>query len=378
MKENKIKSFLKLVMFLFCIVYVFFFLFYANVSAAETCEQRYSDGVCKDESDCQDHKDVSAGLCPNNKICCFKSAADPQLDLQVPIFGYTKAKNLAEYITKIYEYALFVLVPLAIVVIIWAGFLWLLAGGDVPKISNAKKYISGAVTGLIIAFLSYIILSFFGLTTLTSLQIEYIEEIPSEDLNIPLNPAIDKNFATELSLTPTPGSIYCPKSGGAAVMEQITKSTYGKVTYRFGGKGGRPPYSEIKSQYMQYNTYCPSGTVCLDCSGYANFVIKCAGLKSYGGGTFHIFGCGQCRNSEVIRSFTATSVNGIPLKPGDLVGYPTGCEKDVIGHVWVYVGNGVLYESRGGHTGRQPGNAIRATPFGKYNWLNKTKCIRRI
>ncbi|HDQ23035.1 MAG TPA: M23 family metallopeptidase [Candidatus Uhrbacteria bacterium] len=157
------------------IIIIVFLLSPFSLFAQEPCETKYpDDGKCKTECEAGEHHDDTSGLCSSGK-CCHMYAPVVDLSLQVPIFSYTKAADIAEYIVKIYEYALIVLAPLAIVVIIWAGFLWLLAGGDVPKISNAKKYISGAVTGLIIAFLSYIILSFFGLTSLKSPGIEYIE-----------------------------------------------------------------------------------------------------------------------------------------------------------------------------------------------------------
>jgi len=331
-----------------------------------------------------------------------KLAAPPKLKLQVPIFGYTEATNLAEYIKTIYQYALYVLVPIAIVIVIWAGIIWIFAGGNVARIKEAKKYITGALTGVIIGLLSYVILSFVGITELKNPNIEYIAgleccvladnnsflmtkeectgaggtikefskclgEGEESDTSEPLNSNIDVNFK---------GLIFCPHSGGAAALEPIARSTLGKVTYRWGATGGKPPYT-IQSQKIagshyeerkQKITYCPAGTICLDCSGYTNYLLKCAGLKSYGGGTASIFGS-RCSNSELITSFTNTSINNIPLKPGDALGKPSQ-------HVRIYIGNGILYESAGGSGWNDPGGkAAKKSQVSSHSFIGS--CVKR-
>lgn len=105
-----------------------------------------------------------------------KTAAPAMLNLEVPIFTYTQVTSLAEYIKTIYKYALYVLVPIAIIIIIWAGIQWIVAGGNLAKIKQAKKYITAALTGLFIGLLSYVILSLVGITELKNPTIEYIEE----------------------------------------------------------------------------------------------------------------------------------------------------------------------------------------------------------
>ncbi len=313
-----------------------------------------------------------------------KTAAEPDVQLQVPIFSYTKAANIAEYIKNLYKYGLYLLVPISILIILFAGIKWILAGGNMAQIKQAKNYIIAAITGLIIGLLSYVILSFIGITQLNLPGIEYIGEIESPDLDIPNSPLLEQNNSSTLNLgnlTPIPGRISCPHSGGIAALPQIAQSSLGKVTYRFGAKGGKPPYGadEKTCDGRRCSQFCPEGTICLDCSGYVNFLLKCAGLRAYSGGTHSIFGC-NCNNSEKINSFTATSANGITLNPGDVVGYPTGCGSG-IGHVYIYVGNGTLYESHGGGgtsepgSGRVAGKSVKATPFGKHKWQGK--CIRR-
>jgi hypothetical protein len=129
---------------------IFIFFYQIAPAFAASCAEKYpgGDGGCIPSADkCADQKfpDKAEGLCPSGQQCCHQYAVQPQVTLQVPIFKYDKAANIAEYITKVYEYFLYVLTPIAIVIMIWAGFKWILAAGDPPKIQEAKKYISGAL-----------------------------------------------------------------------------------------------------------------------------------------------------------------------------------------------------------------------------------------
>jgi len=316
-------------------------------------------------------------------------AAPPRLQLQVPILGYTTANNIAEYIAKIYEASLYIIIPFIILVIMLSGVLWILSRGDKSLIQKAKSRMLYGFIGLGIALFSYVLLNAVGINSISNLQIKKIDEIPSEDLDFPVVAAafvgLDSMSAPVTCNNPgaTPGGIYCPKSGGAGAMEQILKSTMCKVTYRFGGKGGGPPYTAdtFTCDNGPCRNYCPSGTRCMDCSGYVNFALKCAGMPAPGGGTASIFGC-NCSASEKIETYTNTSINGRELVIGDAIGYPTGCGFGT-GHVYIYAGNGTLYESHGGSSGRKPGNSIRATQMASHKWLKSENgkhysCIRRI
>ena len=47
-----------------------------------------------------------------------------------------------------------------LVLVIYAGFLWMTAGGDSSKVDKAKGYIKNAIIGIIIILAAYIITSF--------------------------------------------------------------------------------------------------------------------------------------------------------------------------------------------------------------------------
>ncbi|MFA5188316.1 MAG: hypothetical protein WC460_03070 [Patescibacteria group bacterium] len=343
---------------------------------------------------------------PTKILAQTNNVAPPNYPLEVPIFGFTQATTFADYIKNLYKYGLYILVPIAIVIIITAGIMWILSGGNLANIKQAKKYITGALTGLIIGLLSYVMLSLVGITEFKNLDLEYIASLeccsyPGDnyflltkadcaskegtikdmdeclsageegDTDVPLNTSgingVDVNFK---------GLIYCPKSGGQAILAQIGQSSLGKVTYRWGAKGGKPPYTVQSpniagSRYeerKQKITYCPPGTICLDCSGYTNYLLNCAGLKPFGGGTASIFGSG-CSRGERITSIDNTSVNGIPLKPGDALGKPSQ-------HVRIYVGNGILFESAGGSGWDDPGGkASKKSQVMSHKFIGS--CIRR-
>ena len=101
----------------------------------------------------------------------------------------------------------------------------------------------------------------------------------------------------------------------------------------------------------------------MDCSGYVSFLAACAGLTSANesGGTSGIFGSSS---AEKITSCTNTTVNGSrELVAGDLLGWGGG-------HVFIYVGNGTIYDSHG--SGRAAGQAIGVyeTTWACDNYMN--------
>jgi D-alanyl-D-alanine carboxypeptidase-like protein/type IV secretion system pilin len=179
-KKNNIKLFARLTIL---IIVVFYFLIFANnIFAAElTCDTKYpGDGQCTTEEKCAEGSffDSTADLCPDKQKCCHKGAVPTNIVLQVPILGYTQATGIAEYIGKIYESALYIIVPITIIVIIAAGVRWVISAGNVSKIKEAKKYISNAFLGLFIALLGYVVLSMIGLTSISQVDVQYIEGLP--------------------------------------------------------------------------------------------------------------------------------------------------------------------------------------------------------
>jgi len=69
-------------------------------------------------------------------------------------------KDIREGVMAIIQVLLGFLGIIAIIIILWGGFVWMTAGGNEEKVSQAKKIITAGIIGLIIIFVSYAIASF--------------------------------------------------------------------------------------------------------------------------------------------------------------------------------------------------------------------------
>jgi hypothetical protein len=128
-------------------------------------------------------------LVPALPVAAEDSNNDPTYNLQVDIPGMNKGINVSEpetaiggYISAIYNYAIGVVGILAALVIMIGGLIWLTAGGNTNRIEKAKSWITGALTGLVIALASYAILYTVN-PDLVNLQIrEDIESYEGEEI----------------------------------------------------------------------------------------------------------------------------------------------------------------------------------------------------
>lgn len=82
----------------------------------------------------------------------------PQVTIPGGPEGIVTGNTLAIYIKALYEYGVGIIGIVAAVVIMAAGVMWLLAGGNVGRVEEAKAWIQAAIIGLILALLSYTIL----------------------------------------------------------------------------------------------------------------------------------------------------------------------------------------------------------------------------
>lgn len=85
-------------------------------------------------------------------------------------------RPIGNYIKAIYNYALIIVGILAVIVLMIGGIIWLTSAGNSEKISQAKSWITGALTGLILMFLSYTILKTIN-PQLVSLRVPGIQTI---------------------------------------------------------------------------------------------------------------------------------------------------------------------------------------------------------
>lgn len=274
--------------------------------------------------------------------------------------GYLTTNFIADYISGLYRYLIGISVTIAIVFVMIGGLQYVLGAGGQEQITKGKERITNAVAGLVLLLGVYVILYTVNpsLVFFEPITLKTIDPEPFVLDNLDFDGAIS---FSEIDKFP---SIICPKQTGVATIPDIVKSFEGKVTYRFGGKGGPPPYEEDTQKIDGRPTkdFCPVGQICLDCSGFINVVKACAGYTAGTAGTSRIF-----VGAEEVVTCTDTSVNGVELQPGDIFGW-RGDErtppKKGGGHVLIYIGGGQMAESNG--TGRAVGGALRYKPFSFY------------
>lgn len=243
----------------------------------------------------------------------------------------------------------------------------------------------------------------FNLNTEKSLFSYFIKTANANTCTLTLHINNDGvNIKNNFFSTNSVPSIHCPHSGGAKAITRILLDMNAKqmITYRFGGKGAPPPYQDgeggdhghtcnqdpgcadqLKGHEKEDDNCkycCPEGQACLDCSGFVNHVLSCAGLPIVDSGTDTMNGCQEkIGEDEKVIDFQNNSVNGIPLVPGDLL--------VTDGHVVIYMGGGLTAESvptpdkKVYDSGRRPGKGLLILPLKRpppYHAYDFTTIIR--
>ena len=67
--------------------------------------------------------------------------------------------DLPAYLRALYKIGISVVVGLATVVMMWGGLQWIMAGGNMSRVENAKNLIYGSILGLVIALSSFVLLN---------------------------------------------------------------------------------------------------------------------------------------------------------------------------------------------------------------------------
>ena len=86
--------------------------------------------------------------------------AQLQTGIQYGTFTGLGTKDLREGIMAIVRVLLGFLGIIAIVIILYGGFVWLTSAGNEEKVGQAKKIITAGIIGMIIIFVSYAIAEF--------------------------------------------------------------------------------------------------------------------------------------------------------------------------------------------------------------------------
>ena len=89
----------------------------------------------------------------------FNYIASSSAASYTPGSGNVRGVTLTQYIISIYNYAAGIISLLSVIVIIVAGYRYMSAMGNPQYISEAKAMAMGAIAGLVLVILSYLILS---------------------------------------------------------------------------------------------------------------------------------------------------------------------------------------------------------------------------
>ncbi|PIR92894.1 hypothetical protein COT99_03810 [Candidatus Falkowbacteria bacterium CG10_big_fil_rev_8_21_14_0_10_43_10] len=112
----------------------------------------------------------------------------PQVEIPSAESGYSGTvpsdiSMIAKYIKAVYQYGIGIVGIVAAVVMMFGGVLWLTAGGDSGRVSEAKEWIKASLFGLILALLSYTILLTVNpdLVSFQPITVEQIKSTGSEN-----------------------------------------------------------------------------------------------------------------------------------------------------------------------------------------------------
>lgn len=266
----------------------------------------------------------------------------------LPIFGSVfnaSGKSFGDYLSIMFTFFVSFAGVLAVVMLIFGGIQYM-STDSLSGTESGRSKMYQAVYGLIIVLASYVILN-----TVNPNLVKFNFSIQGQSIEIEGDTNDPITSATSFIQTTQNLGISCPQSGGLASIPQIANSFSGKTTYKMGGKG----------------TQIQNNTILLDCSGYVNRVLQCAGVSFVNGGTSSIF-----NGAESVTTLTNTTANGVALKNGDLLGWTAGGgEKN--GHVLIYTGGGKVMDSHG--PAGKVGQAIGSFSVDKYK--DRIKFIKR-
>lgn len=114
------------------------------------------DALCFTPSECAQQNGIfEAHESCRDKGRCY--AAEPAIDLQVPIGDVTQVQGISRYVLTAYRYGISIVAVAATVMFIYGAFLYLL-GSALPSLSQGKRYMLDAILGMVFVFAATMIL----------------------------------------------------------------------------------------------------------------------------------------------------------------------------------------------------------------------------
>lgn len=305
-----------------------------------------------------------------------------------PLPGFTGTPDLGQWLESLFTILIVIAGLLALIMIVVGGITYLTSESFGEK-GKGKGYIINAITGLVLALGAWVILNTINPELAEDLNIKIPSVTLEGDTNI-----FGSTFTSGTTAFTIPADlqsslgIQCPLSGGSGSVASIIDSFVGKTTYRFGGKGGHLPQGQNFTSsngnssscvndsggQQSCGSFCPSGSICLDCSGFVNHVRRCAALQTYGG-TSSMVGHSDAREvdmSTLSSNGQSLTVEGQPydLQPGDILVWN--------GHVVVYYGGGQIAESQGSMSGLVKNSNIKKSSLAQSSYKNRITHIIKV
>jgi hypothetical protein len=263
-------------------------------------------------------------LIPNLKFTDIQNTVDENGNIQIPWIG--------EYIKAIYKLGVSIASILGVLLVIKEGVVIIVSAGGDEKIAGYKN-IGRIMTGLILAWLSYVILYNINsdLTSIQSLKVQLIEdsnsieEEPDEVVGSAVNEVqITKNVVNSGS-TKRSNGIYPiklkPKWESGKFFKELCQ------TYRL--EANPPPYGTVDPDLLEKNYTCP---------GISGTITTIPEMKD-----------GLCRVGQVIKEFYPNEGYSLRVSPNG------GSFRSFKGQVETYC-------KKWDEIGRQPNPGAIATP----------------
>lgn len=157
--------------------------------------------------------------------------------------GVCKIPWISEYTFAVYEYGLSIAGILGVLILMAAGLLWIVSGGDQNKITKAKKMIFGSIVGLIILVGANLLLTNINpdLAELKTINIGYVERIELEQ---------DVDITVVGGVTGYLAGCKAAKNGDLSVCEAYGNAEPGGLINAPGKKGTIRIKADIYQKYQ--------------------------------------------------------------------------------------------------------------------------------
>ncbi|OGH70181.1 MAG: hypothetical protein A2754_02150 [Candidatus Magasanikbacteria bacterium RIFCSPHIGHO2_01_FULL_47_8] len=179
---------------------------------------------------------------------------------QIAFGGQKRFLHIGDFIQVIYKYAVGVAGVVAVTMIIIAGFQWVTSGGNSEAITSAKKRITGALTGLFIAYAAFFILNTIN-PALVNLRLPQVYMIRAQSIV----PRFCGQAPDEIKNRSNAFALATEKDKQLEAVK-TTKDTKFDKTY----KGGEKDFGCGKRFFMDsagttcWGDYCNAGQICVN------------------------------------------------------------------------------------------------------------------